>query len=426
MKTKKINDILKEVSREINPSKEDINEINESLDYFLKKIRSNIKKSKTDAEIFLGGSFAKNTMVKTKEYDIDIFIRFGKKHKDISKLTERLLKGIKKTKIHGSRDYFKIHTKSNFYIEVIPVMKVKNPREAENITDLSYSHVNYIRKKIKSEKILSDVRIAKVFCHASECYGAESYIRGFSGYGLELLVYYYKGFLNFIKAMTKIDKTLVIDIEKHFKNRQQVLMDLNESKLQSPIILIDPTYKNRNALAALSWETFEKFKKTCKEFLKNPNLKYFYKEAKNLREISEKEKKKGVDSTVIRARTEKQSGDIAGSKLLKFYRHLSNEISEYFKIKKSDFDYDGKNTGTLLFAVESKKEILIEGPKASDKKNVSRFKKRHKKTLVKKGRICSKEKIDFRLNEFLKSWKNKNKKKMKEMSIINIELIQIP
>ena len=47
-------------------------------------------------------------------------------------------------------------------------------------------------------------------------------------------------------------------------------MDLNSSKLNSPIIPIDPTYKQRNVLAALSKETFEMFQKSCKEFLENP------------------------------------------------------------------------------------------------------------------------------------------------------------
>ena len=50
---------------------------------------------------------------------------------------------------------------------------------------------------------------------------------------------------------------------------------MNSSKLTSPIILVDPTYKQRNALAALSEETFEKFKQASKKFLKNPSIKYF-------------------------------------------------------------------------------------------------------------------------------------------------------
>jgi len=68
--------------------------------------------------------------------------------------------------------------------------------------------------------------------------------------------------------MAKIKDKIVIDIEKHYKNKQAVLMDLNSSKLHSPIILIDPTYKERNALAALSSETFRKFQEVSLKFLK--------------------------------------------------------------------------------------------------------------------------------------------------------------
>jgi len=54
------------------------------------------------------------------------------------------------------------------------------------------------------KKILDEIRIAKAFCYANNCYGAESYISGFSGYALELLVYHYKSFLKFIKSMVKL------------------------------------------------------------------------------------------------------------------------------------------------------------------------------------------------------------------------------
>ena len=122
--------------------------------------------------------------------------------------------------VHGSRDYFRLKISPDFFIELIPVKKVKNPKESENITDLSYSHVNYIKRKVKSKKVLDEIRIAKAFCYATKCYGAESYIKGFSGYALELLVYYYKGFMKFIKAMEKAKEKIVIDIEKDYKNKQ--------------------------------------------------------------------------------------------------------------------------------------------------------------------------------------------------------------
>ncbi|MFH1801580.1 MAG: nucleotidyltransferase domain-containing protein, partial [archaeon] len=276
--TKKIDSILKEVLEKIEPPKEELKFINESLRDFLERIRKRIEVLKINAEVFVGGSFAKGTVIKKDYYDVDVFVRFDKKYKDeeISVLTKKILKDIKGVLVvHGSRDYFRVKINSYFFIEVIPVTKIAKSSEARNITDLSYSHVKYVNKKIKSKKVLDEIKIAKAFCHAKKCYGAESYINGFSGYGLELLVYHYGSFLKFIKAASKMENKEVVDIEKHYKNKPTVLMDLNGSKLHSPIILIDPTHKQRNALAALSDETFEKFREECKKFLKNPSIKSF-------------------------------------------------------------------------------------------------------------------------------------------------------
>lgn len=200
---KKINSILAEVLEKIEPSKKELEIIKNSLKEFLEKIEKRIKVLKINAEVFVGGSFAKKTVIKKDKYDVDIFLRFDKKYKKISDLTEKILKGIKNVSmIHGSRDYFRIKINPAIYFELIPVAKVKNPKESKNITDLSYSHVKYINKKIKSKKLLDEIRLAKAFCYANHCYGAESYINGFSGYGLELLVYYYGSFLKFIKAVS--------------------------------------------------------------------------------------------------------------------------------------------------------------------------------------------------------------------------------
>lgn len=417
---KKIDIILKEVLEKIKPPKKDLDIINNSLKEFLQKLEENLKRLKTDAEVFVGGSFAKNTVIKKDCYDMDVFARFDGKYKDeeISKLTANALKGIEKfSVIHGSRDYFQIKVSPDFFIEIIPVKKVKNPKEAENITDLSYSHVKYINRKIKNQKIVDEIRIAKAFCYANNCYGAESYIQGFSGYSLELLIYYYKSFLKFIKEVAKSEEKIIIDIEKKFRNKQEVLMNINSSKLQSPIVLIDPTYKQRNALAALSEETFDKFKKACKKFLKNPSIKSFEIEKIDLGKIKQNAKKKKFEFILLEAKTDKQEGDVAGSKLLKFYKHLENEMSSFFDVKNKGFDYSGKKSATYFFVVKSKKEILHAGPNVKDKENVSAFKKKHRRIFVRNKRVFAREKINFGVREFVNKWKLKNKKKMRDMSV---------
>ena len=421
---KRINKILEEVLKKAEPLKEDSKNIEIFLKEFLKKFKKKIKNSGLDVKIYIGGSFAKKTMINKKMYDIDIFVRFNKKYKNISQLTGKLLLGFNKKLIHGSRDYFKIKVNPKIILEIVPTIKIKKPEEAENITDLSYFHVDYIKKKLKSKKIINDVIIAKTFCQANQCYGAESYIKGFSGYGLELLIYYYGGFLKFIKAMTKIkNEKIVIDTEKHFKNKQEILMNLNASKLQSPIIFIDPTYKQRNVLAALSYETFEKFKKSCKDFLKNPNINSFEEKKIDFEKINKNAKSKGNDFVLIELKTNKQEGDIAGSKLLKFYKYFEDEVSNYFKIKGTGFKYDDKKSARYFFVVKRKKEILLKGPKVNDKKNLIRFRKKHKNSFVKSNRVYSKEKINFNIKDFVKNWIRKNKKRMKEMSIKDLRIV---
>ena len=422
---KKNEKILKEVLDKCNPSKEELKEIKKDVDSFCEKINKIIKKLKINAEIFVGGSFAKGTVIKKDKYDVDVFIRYDKKYKnqEISKLTEKILKEYKEySVIHGSRDYFRVNYRENFYIELIPVKKVNNPKDYENITDLSYLHVKYINKKIKDKKILNEIKIAKSFCYANKCYGAESYIHGFSGYSLELLVYFCKSFEKFVNAMMKVGKEkLVIDIEKQFKNKKDVLMDLNSSKLNSPIILIDPTYKQRNVVAALSQETFEKFQKACKEFIENPSIKSFEIKQVDIHKIKENSIKQGKEFISIKTSTEKPEGDVAGSKLLKFYNYLSKEIERFFSIKNKGFEYKQGKSCTCFFVVERKKEIVYSGPFIEDKVNCEKFKKEHKGVYEKEKRLYAKESLNKSLKEFLKEWENKNSRIIKEMYISNLE-----
>ena len=109
---KNTSSVLKEVLKKIKPDDIELKNINEYLKKFLVKIENSRKRLKIKAKIFVGGSSAKATIIKKDYYDIDIFIRFDKKHieENLSNLTEKILRGAKtkKERIHGSRDYFKV------------------------------------------------------------------------------------------------------------------------------------------------------------------------------------------------------------------------------------------------------------------------------------------------------------------------------
>jgi len=421
-----IKEILKREIDLIKPSSEEIAGIELELAKLRANIEEKIKKQKISAEIFIGGSFAKKTLIKKEKYDIDVFVRFDMKYdaEKISSMLKRLLpKNVKK--IHGSRDYFSLNKEIKSIsvdFEIIPVIKIKNPVEAKNIMDLSYFHVNYVRKKIaKNTRLADEIKLAKAFVHFQGCYGAESYINGFSGYALELLIVHYKSFVNFIKNIAKSSREkIVIDTEKFYKNRESILREVNEAKLSSPIILIDPTFKERNAVAALSQETFNMFRNACIGFLKKPSLEFF-KKKDVISFLDKKYKNKLIKLNLL---TEKQAGDIAGTKLKKFFSFFCSKIERYFEIKEKYFEYDEKqNMGKVYFVLNGRKEILFRGPPVGMEDRLKEFKKEHKKVIIQAGKSYAKEKNNLTFNKFLNEFSNKDEKILREMGVSSVEIL---
>jgi tRNA nucleotidyltransferase (CCA-adding enzyme) len=410
-------EILEKVLVKIKPDARELERMQEQIQAFVGKLEENIKKRKVGAEVFVGGSSGKGTVVKREKQDIDIFVRFDKKYDDekISELLGKILTGFRKIRIRGSRDYFKVNYRGVGF-EVVPVLKVEKPEDAKNITDLSFFHVSYVNKKLESKpKLKGGIILAKSFCYAQRCYGAESYIKGFSGYALELLVINYGSFLNLIKAIAKLklskEEKLIIDLERHYKNKQQVMLELNEAKLGSPIIFVDPTFKERNVLAGLSYETFLKFKEACKKFLKKPSEKFFFKQEINGKNYN----------LILKAETSKQEGDIAGSKLFKFFKLIARELEKYFEVKRKEFEYDDKKTASLYFKIKAGKKRVIEGPPITAVENVVKFKKKHKKVFVRKGKVYAREKSKS-IKQFLADFKKDNREKMRDMGIAGFKL----
>jgi tRNA nucleotidyltransferase (CCA-adding enzyme) len=273
-------------------------------------------------------------------------------------------------------------------------MKFKKPEDAENVTDFSLIHVKYIRSKIsKNKKLADEIKLAKAFCHAQDCYGAESYIGGFSGYALEVLVTHYKSFMNFLKNISK-DKLL--DPEKQFKNKNEITRELNQSKLLSPIILIDPTYKYRNVCAGLTKEIFDKFLTVSSEFLKNPSGEFFKKKQFDLNDFTEQAKKENLSIYRLDIKTDRQEGDIAGTKMKKFMRFLISELKrKQQEVIYQHFDYQEGQESQAYLAIKEKPEIEIIGPKTDMKKAIEQFKKVRKTVYNSKGFVCAKESVSI-------------------------------
>ena len=370
----RIDNILKEVLAEIKPEHEKIPE----ADAFLKKLNLQLKKHKVNAVAVPGGSYAKNTWLKG-DYDIDLFVRFDVKHSDdaLSDILEKVLKQFKPERIHGSRDYF--HVKNDIKYEIIPVLNLKKSSDAHNVTDFSPLHVAWVNKKAK--KLTDDIRLFKKFCKSQKVYGAESYIKGFSGHVVDIIIIYYGGFLKALKAISKWTPKTIIDPEKAHKHNPELV--LNKSKTYGPLIIIDPVQPDRNSAAAITEEKYFTIIKSAKEFLKSPSKKFFEEQKANV----EKLKIKGA--VIVEAESLKEKEDIAGTKILKGFEHLMKTLEEFKP--NGGWEWDKKSKALLWFIPKIKKlpnKEVRQGPPIKMTIHVDRFKKKYRKTFIKDGRIC--------------------------------------
>lgn len=388
----KIRQLLDEVLKEIQPDAKFEREMFSRLN----EIISKINKGRKGIKAILGGSGAKGTWLKSFDADIFVLFDYGKFRNRSNELPDILEKTLRKkfrnfTRLHGSRDYFQIK-QGNFTFEIVPILKIKKAEQAKNITDVSPLHSRWV---LRHKKLRGDMKLAKQFCKAQNVYGAESYIRGFSGYICEILTVYYGSFLNLARNAAKWKDKIVIDVEKHYKGKD-VFRLVNVSKLMSPLIVIDPVQKDRNAAAALSTEKFEAFKKAAGEFARHPSKDFFArKDMGGMFSIMAKGHK------LVTAKIGPLSGktDVIGTKLLKIYEFMKEQLLKHeFRIMKAGWEWDKGNEAIFYFLLSRDKlpgNVKIEGPPLKIKTHVENFKKMHKKTFVKNKKMFAIEKRRF-------------------------------
>ena len=347
-----------------------------------KTIKNEIKEKKVNATAVAGGSIAKGTFLKG-DYDVDVFVKFSKKYKtdELSDILEKCIKKFKPERLHGSRDYFQIKEKGLVF-EIVPVYDIKSADEIVNITDASTLHFKWVREQIKKNPNIADeIRLARAFCKANGVYGAESYIRGFSGHVLDILAIYSGGFIRLLKNASTWKEKQVIDFYNVYKGN--ALKELNRAKIDSPLILIDPVQPDRNASASLSEEMFKRFIEKSKEFLKKPSEKFFERKKFSLAEIK---KKKAI---IVKVSALKGKKDVVGAKLLKAFEKIKKQLEmNGFELKESGWHWDNECHYWLVFKSKKiKKTFVRKGPPIKAKANVENFKSKYKKTFARGNRI---------------------------------------
>lgn len=383
----------------------DITPVMEQVKKVVGALEHELKKQKLKARVIVGGSLAKNTYL-PGDHDVDVFVAFDYfyRFKDISKLLGGVLgklKHVSVARLHGSRDYFQLTTSASpLTFEIIPVLDIKDPDAAANITDCSPLHVAWVRKHLaKNKKLADEIKLTKSFCKAVGVYGAESYIKGFSGHVVDILTIYYGGFVNLLKASQGWkDKTIIDFYNAHKGNALHVL---NASKLQSPIIVVDPIQKERNAAAAMDYAKAERFKTRAHQFLKQPSLDFFVKKELTLDDIKTRAGNNKLVLIDVAARQGKE--DVVGAKLLKAFEYLKKKLRDNeFELYDSGWIWNKDKKALFFFILNSaplpETQCLI-GPSVSMVTYVVHFKSVHKKTFEKNSRVFADVPRRFRTPE---------------------------
>lgn len=380
---------LDEIKKELRPSDLILKEV----DSFIKKINESLMKSRIKARCVRGGSTAKGTFLKG-DHDVDLFVVFDYSYrgKDISKALAESIKSLKPQTVHGSRDYFHIK-KDNMTFEIVPVLEVKDTSNVENVTDMSPHHVAWVNERL-NDNLRDDIRLTKKFCKAAKVYGAESYIQGFSGHVIDILIIHYGGFLNLLKAASKWKKKTVIDVMKHHKD---ALKELDKSKTYGPLIIVDPVQKGRNAAAAISEEKFERFIEASKAFLKKPSKEFFMEKTFNIEKIRTG---KGNQLVIVDIVSLDGKTDVVGAKILKIHEQISRQLMlNNFTILETDWKWDKRRDAQIYFLIKEKllsKTFVRQGPPPSKKFACIDFKAKNKDVFTKDKRLYANVERKFR------------------------------
>lgn len=373
-----ISDQLKsKILLEISPTSKQQNVLNELVEEFNSLLQSSIESLGYDIDLYVGGSFGKNTYLK-HSFDVDIFCRCSMEYENssLSTMVEEILK---KTNIDfhrekGSRDYFSgeySNHGTSIKFELVPTRRIELLSQACNSTDYSYLHVEYIKEQSKKNPDLQqEIRLTKALFKAKEWYGAESYIGGFSGHVVDLLLCYYGSLDNLLHGAKQWDFNQIIDVANHFSSSKIALASIDTSK-HSSLIVVDSILPQRNAARALSQQVFGEFLVWVHT---HDKLVYedFVRQIPSLDEelVSQKTFAKEKGLTLVHANLDLKlvpSQDIAGAKLKKLYEKISTYFSKLgFEVMTSSFIIDSSFLKASFFYhisyTQLPKYYLLRGP----------------------------------------------------------------
>lgn len=354
-----------QILNDIKPTSDEQHQIDEMSSKLVSYLQKTCDDEGIDAKVTIVGSVAKHTALKGKS-DIDIFIAFPL---DVSKDTLKK-KGLYLA--HKCNDAFggeaSHHFASHPYVtsdideyevDFVPCYAIEMGEQIRSAVDRTILHTRYVKEKLSSEGC-DEVLLLKKFMDMTGTYGSEFKVGGFAGYLCELLIIKYGTFEETLKQACSWKYGQVIDLEEYG----------TAGNFKDPLIVIDPTDKNRNVGAALRLNKMSEFIQSARNYLSSDNKRdYFYPLSKSLdkTEILDELKKRGSDFIAIRFAIPEMPLDTLHPQLKTTTGSLIEKINgNEFNVFKGDYSSDEKNSAVILLELASSKLNSVkinQGPK---------------------------------------------------------------
>jgi len=342
-----VEELLEEVLEDITPTSREKERENQIIQEILDQLGG------YDVEPIVVGSTSKGTDL-SGDKDLDIFLQFPAETTRQQLEEEGLSIGketFHKLDVEYEIDYSEHpYTKGvykGYEVELVPCYSEEGIKSSVDRTPL---HTEYVKEKIRENTGLGqEIRLLKKFMKGVNIYGAEEKIRGFSGYLVEILTIHYGGFRKTLKASANWSIGEVIDPESQWDN----IHSLKYYFPDAPLIVVDPVDKDRNVAAAVSMQKMSEYMVAAREFLEDPDKKYFYPPQKPVRDKQEiKEDMAGRETRYIAFKFThpKLNENQLYSQLRKTEKSINREFKDKgFRVFKSSFYSNDEDLSVILF-----------------------------------------------------------------------------
>lgn len=347
--------ILEKVLKDVTPKSAERAKMKRLAEKLENTVEHAAKSAGVKAEVRVEGSFAKDTWL-SREMDIDVFMRVPpsiprRSLGDIClKIARNATRGYEQIERFAEHPYLEA-TVDGVPVNIVPCYATKLG-EWMSATDRTPFHTDYV-KNHSDEKMHSEVRLLKKFMKGAGVYGAEIKIGGFSGYLCELLILRYGTFMKALEVFAKHKQRTILDIENHYRNRENELAVLFEE----PIVVVDPVDRTRNVASAVQPQKLYDFTAAAQAFLRNPKKDYFYPPkttALSTKDVKVILKNRGSSMVFVVFDFAKTVPDVLWGQLHKSQRSLRKLLQlNNFEILRDAAWSDEKDLNTFVFELEN-------------------------------------------------------------------------